>query len=153
MAHLITPIRIDGFPYCCDPVTRRTEALLGGMAAVVGENEWEIYRVQQGEGAVSGSLRFGVCCATTVDIELTGEIETLNTGYDNIEVLLNGEREFFHESLDTSDDPDETIHLGPILVTLTLTDRPCGHLIEIRGGTVDGIANNDVWWRATVAVR
>jgi hypothetical protein len=152
MAHLITPIEIDGAPYCCQPATKRTEAILTGMASELGANQWEIYRAYQDETVREGAVKFGICCAMQIEITLNGMIETLNDGYDWIEVVHNGQRVFFHESLDTSEDPDETVAAGPFNITLALDDRPCGHLIEIRGSTGDGIANNDVWWQAAVAI-
>jgi hypothetical protein len=152
MAHLIAPIQIDGQALCCQPATKRTEAVLGGMAAAIGANEWEIYRAAQDNTVKEGSVAFGICCAQGIEITLTGQIETLNDGYDWIEVIHNGQQVFRHQSTDTSDDPDETVAAGPFTLTLPLDDRPCGHLIEIRGSTGDGQANNDVWWRAAVAI-
>jgi hypothetical protein len=153
MAHLIAPINVAGTYLCCDPATKRTAAVLGGMAAPTGASEWEIYRAQQGGGQVEGSVSFGVCCGTAVDIVLTGRIETLDAGFDSIEVLHNGVQVFYHESADTSSDPNATVAAGPFTVTITLDDRPCGHEIQIRGSTGDDRANNDVWWRASAAVR
>jgi hypothetical protein len=152
MAHLITPILIDGVPRCCQPATKRTEAVLSGMAAELAPNEWEIYRAYQDNTPREGSVRFGICCATQIQITLNGMIETLNSGFDWIEVYHNSQQVFRHESTDTSDDPDVTIAAGPFAVVIPLDDRPCGHLIEISGSTGDGIANNDVWWRAAVAI-
>lgn len=152
MAHLIAPIDIDGTPLCCQPATKRTEAILSGSATEIATNHWEIYRAYKGEGTKSGSVKFGICCATGVTITLTGQIETLNDDFDFIQVLHNGVEVFYRSSTDTSDDEDETVPVGPFSVTLTLTDRPCGHIIEITGSTKDHIANNDVWWRAEVSI-
>ena len=152
MDHLITPIEIQGVPYCCQPATKRTEAILGGMATELGPNQWEIYRAAQDNTVKEGSVTFGICCAQGLEITLNGQIETLNDGYDWIEVIHNGQQVFRHQSTDTSDDPDETVAAGPFTVSLSLDDRPCGHLIEIRGSTGDGQANNDVWWQAVVAI-
>ena len=153
MAHLIVPIYVGGAYRCCDPATRRTEAVLEGGASVTGASEWEIYHATQGGGAAEGSVVFGVCRAVAVDIILTGRIETLDTGYDSIEVFHNGSQVFLHASTDSSNDADETEAAGPFTVTLALDDRPCGHVIEIRGGTGDDRANNGVWWKASVSVR
>ena len=152
MAHLITPILIDGQLRCCQPATKRTEAVLTGSASELAPNEWEIYRAYQDGSTRSGSVKFGICCATQIEITLNGEIETLNTGFDWIEVHHNGQQVFRHQSTDTSEDPDETIPAGPFNIVLALDDRPCGHLIEITGSTGDGVANNDVWWQASVAI-
>jgi hypothetical protein len=152
MAHLITPILIDGTLHCCQPATRRTDAILSGMADELAANQWEIYRAYQDGTPKDGSVKFGICCAQQIEITLEGMIETLNDGFDWIEVLHNGQRVFYHESTKTSDDPDETVAAGPFSVLLALDDRPCGHLIEIRGSTGDGIANNDVWWQASVSI-
>lgn len=97
---------------------------------------------------VSGTVVFGVCCASQVVLEVWGEIETLNDGYDWLEVRLNGVREFYHESTSTTEDPWDSIAVGPFTVTLNLADRACGHIIEIDGSTGDEIANDNVWWRA-----
>ena len=152
MAHLITPIEIDGLPRCCQPAIRRTEAILAGAANELAPDKWEIYLAYQDGTTKHGSVKFGICCATRISITLNGMIETLNSGYDWIEVLHNGQRVFFHESADTSEDPDETVAAGPFVVVVALEDRPCGHIIEIRGSTGDGIANNYVWWQAAVAI-
>ena len=152
MAHLITPITIDGNPYCCQPVIRRTVAILTDAATELGPNQWEIYRAYQDNIPKQGSVKFGICCATNIEITLNGQIETLNAGFDWIRVYHNGVVVFFHESIDTSDDPDDTIAVGPFVVSLALEDRPCGHIIEIAGSTGDGIANNNVFWQASVVI-
>ena len=159
MAHLISPIMIEGNELCCDPDTKRTEVILLDAATEISSDEWELFRAtaygdeesnEEAESTetISGSVVFGVCCASTVSIELSGNIETLNTGYDRVEVRLNGERKFYFESTETTEEPWDTIAVGPFNVTLSLEDRPCGHIIEIDGTTGDEIANNDVWWRA-----
>ena len=152
MAHLIVPIDIDGTLRCCQPGTRRTEAILSGAATQLGANHWEIYHAIQDATAREGAVKFGICCAAQVQITLNGMIETLNGGFDWIRVLHNNVEVFYHESTDTSEDPDETVAAGPFTVTLALDDRPCGHVIEITGSTGDGVANNHVWWRATVSI-
>jgi len=159
MAHLIAPILVEGVELCCDPATRRTVEVLIEAANEIAQNEWEIFRATaygdpesnpQAESAetIAGTVVFGVCCASQVVIEVWGEIETLNTGYDWLEVRLNGAQEFYHESTETSEDPWDKVAVGPFTVTLNLTDRPCGNIIEIDGSTGDAIANNEVWWRA-----
>jgi hypothetical protein len=152
MAHLITPIILDGNPYCCQPATRRTVAILTDAATELGPNQWEIYRAYQDNTPKQGSVKFGICCATNIEITLNGQIETLNAGYDWIRVYHNGAVVFFRESTDTSDDPDDTVTVGPFVISLPLEDRPCGHIIEITGSTADGIANNDVFWQASVDI-
>ena len=152
MAHLITPIILDGNPYCCQPATRRTVAILKDAATELGPNQWEIYRAYQDNTPKQGSVKFGICCATNIEIALNGQIETLNAGYDWIRVYHNGAEVFFRESTDTSEDPDDTVAVGPFVVSLPLEDRPCGHIIEITGSTGDGIANNDVFWNASVVI-
>ena len=159
MAHLIAPITVEGVEMCCDPALRRTTAVLIEAATEPGLGEWEIYRATasgdsgsnpsaESEGAISGTVVFGVCCATQVVLNLWGEIETLNDGFDWVEVRLNGVRAFYHESTKTTDDPWDKVAVGPFNVTLNLADRACGNIIEIDGSTGDQIANNDVWWRA-----
>jgi hypothetical protein len=134
MAHLITPIEIDGAPYCCQPATKRTEAILTGMASELGANQWEIYRAYQDETVREGAVKFGICCAMQIEITLNGMIETLNDGYDWIEVVHNGQRVFFHESLDTSEDPDETVAAGPFNITLRRRHRQQRRLVAGRRG-------------------
>ncbi len=162
MAHLIAPILVEGVELCCDPATRRTPEVLVEAANEIAPGEWEIFRATapgdpesnpsaESDGPVAGTVVFGVCCAARVEIEVWGEIETLNTGFDWIEVRLNGVREFYHESTESSEDPWDKIAVGPFAVILDLADRACGNLIEIDGSTGDEIANNDVWWRARVA--
>ena len=152
MAHLITPITIDGEARCCQPATRRTIAILTDAAKELAQNQWEIYRAAQDDTIKMGVVKFGVCCAKQIVITLEGKIETLNDGYDWIRVFHNGGEVFFHESTQTSEDPDDAVAVGPFAVTLELEDRPCGHIIEITGSTGDGKANNDVFWKASVAI-
>ena len=160
MAHLITPITVEGVEVCCDPATRHTPVVLIESATEIAADEWEIFRAtaygdeisnsdaKSTEEAVSGTVVFGVCCASQVVLEVWGEIETLNDGYDWLEVRLNDVRAFYHESTKTTEDPWDSIAVGPFTVTLNLDDRPCGHIIEIDGSTGDEIANDNVWWRA-----
>lgn len=152
MAHLIAPIDIDGTPLCCQPETRRTEAVLSGSATELSPNHWEIYRAYQGAGSMDGAVKFGVCCATQVKIVLNGVLETLNDGFDFIHVHHNKAEVFSFRSTKSSDDPDDTVPAGPFTVTIPLEDRPCGHIIEISGSTGDHIANNNVWWQAQLTI-
>ena len=150
--HLIVPIYVGTELKCCVPDLMRTEAVLSGAANQIAENEWEIYRAA-GTVQVEGSVKFGICCAKQVGIYLTGRIETLDSGYDNIQVIHNGEQVFFFQSTeDGQEDEDATVSVGPFHVSINLDDRPCGHMIEISGGTVDDRANNDVWWKASVTI-
>lgn len=171
MSHLIQPIAIDGSKYCCQAATKRTEAILDSLVLVNGEipdpfipvsleldpNNFQIYRAQQGED-VFGSVKFGICCASSIVITLEGEIETLNDGWDRIRVLHNGAEVFYFESTQRESsesnppDPDETISVGPFVVSIPLVDRACGHIIEITGETGDHFANNDVGWRASIVI-
>ena len=159
MAHLITPITVEGVEVCCDPATRHTPVVLIESATEIATDQWEVFRATaygdeitnsdaKSAGVVAGTVVFGVCCASQVVLEVWGEIETLNDGYDWLEVRLNGVRAFYHESTSTSTDPWDSIAVGPFTVTLNLADRPCGHIIEIDGSTGDEIANDNVWWRA-----
>jgi hypothetical protein len=152
MAHLIAPIDLDGVPTCCHPATKRTEAILSHSAIELGPNHWEIYRADEPGAFRRGAVKFGVCCAQQVRITLRGVVETLNNGYDWIEVKHNEARAFYFESSKTSEDPDQTVEAGPFLVELYLEDRPCGHIIEILGSTNDNIANNQVWWEASLTL-
>ena len=161
MAHLIVPVPIDNVLRCCDPETRRTKALLEGSAVSTGPNEWRVYEASapgspetneraESEDVIEGAVKFGICCASVLELELEGRIETLNTGFDWIEVWINGERVFDFESTETTEDPWDTISAGPFTLSFSLDDRPCGHVIEIRGSTGDEVANNGVWWDARV---
>ena len=162
MAHLIAPIMVGGVEMCCDPATRRTAAVLIESASEIAPSEWEIFRSAaygdsesnpsaESEEPVGGTVVFGICCGTQVVLEVWGEIEILNTGFDWLEVRLNGVRQFYHESTEVSGaDPWGKVAVGPFNVTINLDERPCGHIIEIEGSTGDEIANNDVWWRAKV---
>ena len=159
MAHLITPITVESVEVCCDPATRHTPVVLIESATEIEADEWELFRATASGDSesnpsaetidpVSGTVVFGVCCASQVVLEVWGEIETLNDGYDWLEVRLNGVRAFYHESTKTTEDPWDSIAVGPFTVTLNLNDRPCGNIIEIDGSTGDEIANDNVWWRA-----
>ena len=164
MAHLIVPMEFDGDLYCCDPATRRTTALLSGAASEIAASEWEVFHASAwgdpstnpnaySTATSTGAVKFGVCCASEVVLELTGQMETLSSGFDWIEIKLNGTRVYFQASVSSGTDPWDTESAGPVTVTLELTDRPCGHVIEIIGSTgINGglTANNDVWWRAKI---
>lgn len=161
MAHLIAPILVDGVLKCCQPGLGRTTATLAGDANEIAANSWEVYRATafgdpgsnpDAESAEvgEGSVIFGICCGNQIELELEGQIETLNSGFDNIEVLLNGVQQFFFESIGTSTDPWAATPAGPFNVAIPLPDRPCGNVIEITGSTIDTIANNDVYWNATI---
>jgi hypothetical protein len=151
MAHLIVPIYVGGELKCCDPDLKRTEARLTGVANATGTNQWEVYESNGPD--VTGSVTFGICCANQVVITLEGRVETLDSGYDTIQVLHNDNEVFFFQSTtDEQDDEDKTVAAGPFTVTINLEDRACGHIIEISGGTGDGRANNAVYWNATVSI-
>ena len=120
MAHLITPMTIGGADYCCDPTTRHTPVILTGAATEIAPDEWEIFRATAdgdeesnpeaaSASSVSGTVSFGVCCASQVELEVWGEIETLNDGYDGLEMRLNGVQQFFHESTSTTEDGRDSI--------------------------------------------
>ena len=142
----------DGRAYIDGAIKAGAVAILTDEASELAANQWEIYRAYQDSIPKQGSVKFGICCATNIEITLEGKIETLNTGYDWIRVYHNGVEVFSHESTDTSDDPDDAVAVGPFVVSLPLEDRPCGHIIEITGSTGDGIANNDVFWQASVII-
>lgn len=163
MAFLVTPITIDGEPLCPDAVTRLTSAVLSGSASQLSDTTWQVWRAQCSgdstsnptaatEDIVTGSVLFGCSAASSLTLTLNGVLEGLNSEYDNIEVLHNGTRVFFAESESTSTtNAWDTISSGPHTVVIPLPERPCGHIIEIRGSSVDEVANNGTGWIVSVS--
>ncbi len=90
MAHLITPITVEGVEVCCNPATRHTPVVLIEAASEIAPDQWEIFRAtaygdeitnsdaKSTEEAVSGTVVFGVCCASQVILEVCGEIANDN---------------------------------------------------------------------------
>jgi len=177
MPHLLTPITINGTKYCVDTGTKRTDVVLEGDAAADGTDQWELFRATavpdvppgtnpeaESPDAVTprtyeGKVTFGVHGATEVELEIWGEIEVKNDGYDWCRVTLNPGTvdesvEFYEESEDygsgdwfaTVANPTSGVHT----VTITLASRPCGNVIEIEGSTGDEKANNTTWWKVKI---
>lgn len=167
MDFIITPITVDGQPKCCDPITRRTDAILKDRAQEIGPDHWELFRTvaignpqinkqasDNSDPPTKGSVIFGICCATSIQLELTGQVEVRNAGYDLVRVFLNDSTTPEFEAGSTqslgSDFAWDNEPSGPHDVTISLPQRPCGNIIRIEGTTKDGIANNDIWWRAKI---
>lgn len=170
MSFLIQPILIDAELRCCDLATKRTAAILGGDAAPKAEaNTWRLFEAYPDPGldpnpeyrsdrAYDGTVKFGVCCAGQVTIALSGKAEGSwfwGSGVDFVSVKHNGEEVFYWDASDPDqpDPPGGTTQLvNPDDVVIHLDERPCGHIIEIRGATGDVLYNNGVYWDATVTV-
>lgn len=162
MPHPIAPITIDGGEYCCqDALGGRTVALVTGDASEIAADEWEIFLAHASGDSGSnpqaeapsqlGGVAFGVCCAAQVVLDMEGSLETLNDGYDWVEVSLNGVVVQRYESSSTSADPWDTVGRTEQVTLILDVDRPCGNVIEIAGGTGDDVANNGVFWRVSIA--
>ena len=120
MAHLITPIIIDGTQMCCDATTRRTDAVLFDDATAAGANIWKV------EAAIDeskvGTIIFGICCASEVVLKVTATGDGVyNYGLVWISSSVATEH-FYTTSYITSYTHTETI---------TLSDRACGNTISV----------------------
>ena len=128
-----------------------------------------VYSGQLSAGTVfSGSVRFGVCCAYDLTIDLSGNMRAVFDGRDWIEVLLNGVRQFYKESSAADGAAWWLANHGIVVtnphatyphtdsVTIILDQLVCGDVIEIRGasGTVHATDPEswapDIGWTATI---
>lgn len=129
-----------------------------------------VYTGQLSAGAeFSGSVRFGVCCAYDLTIDLSGHMRAVFDGRDWIEVLLNGVRKYYKESSAAEGyvywrdvfgvDPvtnEHATYLFEDSVTILMDQLTCGDVIEIRGGSGAVHATDpeiwvpDIGWTATV---
>ena len=165
MAHPIAPIEIDGQDFCCqDALGGRTVATVTGDASATGLSKWRLFFAQTTESPSGGGLAeapaqlggvaFGVCCASSVTILLTGNTEQyVSDGgkYDWVEVKLNGAVVAEYRAIQASGaSPFDTEARSETVVVNLDIDRPCGNIIEITGATGDAIANNGVFWDAEV---
>ena len=172
MAHLIQPILIDEGRHCCDLTLKRTAAILAFDAAeTLVPNKWRVYHAQaigtpetnpgaSSGGIVSGSVKFGICCASEIMLTLTGNVEVDGDDdipLDWIEILHNNVRvpgAYYRVPYSDSDENPygtQIIELGPF--DIDLTDRPCGHIFEIRGDTGDSLKNNNVYWDLLISIK
>jgi len=167
MATLIQPITIDGSDYCCSADgCRRTEAIIDGDARESAANEWTLLEAQGSppiydtSRTYAGSVKFGICCGSTLTLAISGQIETKDNGFDWLRVTLNpgkvGEIElYYRESQEPEGDPDDpaaTESIELIEIPTGLEERPCGHILLIESSTGDLSANNDIWWKVGVSI-
>jgi len=151
MAHLISPISIDGTLYCCKcQGGRSTKGVLtddyivtaGNSATITTDcGEWEIFT--GGSTSDEGEISFGVSCGSSVEIYFDSTEAGSNDTYDvGIDIYIDGGyhttvvlSEFFSE--DTVDVP--------------ITGSPCGSIITaycvpsgFSSGTYDVTATMEV---------
>jgi len=158
MNYPIVPIRLsDDLYHCIDPVTKRTEFVTFGDAGFIGGEGWYLYECpvlescsdlgsSSSERAYSGFLEFGVSCGvTSVTINYEGLVERLNTGFDQLNIYLNGDVVHREQSTQSGGPCDTEFIKGSFTIEIDST-RPCGNIIGIEGSTLDSVANNGVYW-------
>ena len=124
MAHLITPIEVGGIVKCCSATTRRTTATLTPVAVAAGTDKWTLTALGGSGVGVSGSIVFGICCASEVVVKIAGTgngapIDNSVFAFIN----LNGNQEHSYSGTDvTSYTHTETMALG---------DIACGNIVYV----------------------
>ena len=181
MTFLVTPIILSDFElHCINPITMMTDFLSAGDATYdSGSNEWTLYEcpiltppnpiptndTANSTRVYAGYLEFATSCGVSaVNIELDGQLETHNDGWDYIQVYVNGSLFFaessvqaqYSESEGTYDyvtfwtKPYETVANLTSTLQIPLTPIPCGNIIQINASTGDEIANNNTYWKAVI---
>jgi hypothetical protein len=180
MNHLIQPFYVSGISNidsdaylithtagdlkCCNASTRLTDANLEGdaRADADGRTFHFLETPTIGEAGISvdgetdrvysGAAVIGVCCATGIKLEMTGQMETLNDDYDGIFINFSDGYSTFYNSFETYDGLDDSTTNGTFTVTenIPISTSPCGFVISICASTRDEIANNDIYWSVKI---
>jgi len=93
----------------------------------------------------SSTVRFGVCCAYDITLDLSGWLRATVSGLDSIEILQNGVQVYYKES-DATEGHDwwrDNMGVDPVTnphatypftdsVTIIMDQQACGDVIEIR---------------------
>jgi hypothetical protein len=118
--HLIQPILIDGTRYCVNQQgNMRTVVLLDGDAAPAGG---DTYVIANFGASGSGSIRFGVSCASSVQINLTTDGALVDALWY---IRLNGTTIYSGGAV------NEALDLTRFIEDPTLIPSPCGNVIEV----------------------
>lgn len=153
MNHLIQPLFVGGARRCCIPALKRTAAVLYNSATETAENKWRVWNAPVDTSPSSGTVIFGICCATKITITLNGVIGTYLTGYDFIKVIHNDAEVFHFAGTHLNSDKYGTISAGPEIVEIGLTQRACGHIIEIWGAAgTKGSESPNTYWDAEILI-
>ena len=174
---LITPIKIDGTHYCLQtsgltvPI-RSNDATIGakvgpvsgsGLPTLTGDNVFNIYQAQGSApnfdtDRTEGQIKFGVHqCAESVAIQVAGRADTYGTGFDTLDINIDGVSIKDFESDNSTPDPPAVAPFSNTktfdeTVTKTFsTDKPCGHIVIISGAS-GTFANNNVGYDVKITV-
>lgn len=163
---IVTPSFKKGVKKCCDNGIVIGEPF-NGAKYDVNDNSWTLFQTPtsgssgidenaQTDDLYVGAITFGICCATGVRVNLTGQIEMLDYGFDWASVAVNGIQKWEKRSLDKT--PDDTLEdrfkneIVSATLELPLDPRPCGNIISIIASTQDRSANNDIYWKASIEI-
>jgi len=136
----------------------------GGGPTLTGDNVFNVYQAI-GTGPsfsnnprISGSIKFGVHpCAEKIDIEVVGQADIYGSGFDTLDITIDGTQVAFFQSITTNPPTPFTPPLDQVTqynqtVTKTFTtDIPCGHIVDISGRS-GSIANNNVGYDVKITV-
>ena len=156
MNFLITPIEIRSNEYCCVSPYGHTTGVLVYDAQELGFNRWRVYETElddppgeQATGPIKkGIVDVGFCCATGVNITVSGYTEVLNEGFDNLHIYINNVYQTGWESNDGGGAYEREYR--EYTLDLPLTPQPCGNIVTFSGTTVDNIAQSGVFWDAQI---
>ena len=169
---LITPIKIDGTHYCLQDEGLTVPILGGNMPSsttplmpntVSGDNVFNVYQAvgsapRYSTSRKSGSIKFGVHpCAEKIDIDVVGRADIYGSGFDTLDITIDGSQVAFFQSI-TTDPPtpftpplDQVEEYNETVTHTFTTDIPCGHIVEIFGES-GSVANNDVGYDVKITV-
>ena len=176
---LITPILIDGTHYCLQD-DGLTVPILGGMASTTpkvvvtaggprfsGDNVFNIYQSNPGPGdneryeddvVRTGSIKFGVHqCAESINIRVYGRADTYDTGFDTLDITIDGVSiKNFESDASTPIPPaaapfSNTKTFNETVIHTFATDIPCGHIVDISGAS-GTVYNNNVGYDVKITV-
>lgn len=128
-----------------------------------GLSDWELYGEATASGNVVTVLKPGGDAGTaiayvdpckaglTITFDAQGTVETLDPGYDWVNIKANGEQLLYIES--TQDEDECGYESKSDSVTYTVPEgQACPISIEISGAPNDGICNDSVQWDVTVTI-
>ena len=135
----------------------------GGGPTLTGDNVFNVYQAI-GTGSsfssprISGSIKFGVTpCAEKIDIEVVGQADIYGSGYDTLDITIDGTQVAFFQSITTNPPTPFTPPLNQVTqynqtVTHNFSEpKVCGHIVEISGKS-GSVANNNVGYDVKITV-
>tara|TARA_E500000318_G_C3559682_1_gene212828 strand:+ start:1576 stop:2151 length:576 start_codon:yes stop_codon:yes gene_type:complete len=138
-----------------------------GLPTLTGDNVFNVYQAlgTTGSGpanqfrdspAITGSIKFGVHpCAEKIDIQVAGRADTYGTGFDTLDITIDGVSIKDFES-NADDAPgsapfSNTVKYDETVTHTFSTDIPCGHIVNISGAS-GTFANNNVGYDVKITV-